>query len=140
MTQPVNVTLEGISLEADAPEETITSYGKGNFLPRDGKYYLSFQETGAEGPSSISHWFEISPDAVRTTTKGPIRSGFHYRLGQVTKGEYETPMGIHPYELYTQSIHISAEEDSLTVTLEYALTFPPEEPLHRRLRILAEMI
>lgn len=77
-----------------AKDRSQTSYETAaNFLEKDGKFYLFFDEENEDTGDITNCRFEISADALRIRRNGPIIIEQWHLRNQKTEGYIKTPLG-----------------------------------------------
>lgn len=119
MTKEVSITIEGTQMGAE--EDSVIITASGTYHMHSNKHYIQYEEQAEEGPGIIKNMIKIGPDQVEMTKKGDASSEMNFAINHKTEVIYRTPYGSLFFEARTSQIKVVEEENSIEVTMEYAL-------------------
>lgn len=75
---------------------------------------------------------------VRVRHSGDVRSELVFEAGAAHETPYETPYGVLPLRIFTESVENAWGDGGGELRFAYALTFPGQAPVRTRVRLLVE--
>lgn len=106
---------------------------KGRFLQKDGKYYISYEESEMTGFEDTVTTIKVTNDAVCMTRKGKYNSRMVFKKGEKYLCNYNTPFGAIPVGVNPIMLENSLGENGGKVNIEYILDIDNRDYLKNRL-------
>ncbi len=119
MTKEVSITIEGTQTGAEEVPILITA--SGTYHMHNNKHYIQYEEQAEDGQGCIKNMIKIGPEQIEMTKKGAASSEMTFDRNNKTEVIYRTPFGSLFFETLTSQIAMIVEENSIEVTMEYAL-------------------
>ena len=106
---------------------------KGRFLQKDGKYYISYEESEMTGFEDTITTIKVTGDAVCMTRKGKYNSRMVFKKGEKYLCSYNTPYGSIPVGVNPITLENNLGEDGGKFNIEYILDIDNRDYLKNRL-------
>lgn len=120
MAKDVLISVKGTQLMGEE-NDTIEIITSGTWYEKNGKQYLIYEEAIGDTEELTHNTVKISPDKVEVKKKGLVESQMTFECGKKTMANYLTPVGLIVLGLTTSAMEVSAEENSLRLSITYSL-------------------
>lgn len=121
MTKDVLITISGLQLLGDGEQEPVEVISGGDYFYKNDKHYILYEEV-MEGFQGITkNMIKIKEDSLSITKKGVSNVEMVFEKNKKNITCYETPLGALMVGITANSIVITESEDSIHVSIEYAL-------------------
>ena len=118
----VLIRLKGTqNYERQAPD-TIELTTEGNLRREENRLILSYKESALTGLEGTVTSFELENDCVVLRRTGTVSSKMEFRVGEVNKSLYETPMGALLVTVCATKVENNLSDDGGNLTVAYAIT------------------
>lgn len=126
MTENVLVTIKGLQFSS-GDEQAIEIINLGKFSEINGKLYVKYDEM-LEGENRLtSNLIKIGENSVEITKKGPVTAHLLFNANEKTMTYYDTPFGSLYMGIFSRSLEIDKNEDSIRISIDYSLEVNYEE-------------
>lgn len=122
MTRDVMIRLEGEQQYDNQSPDVIELTTEGTLAREGGKLILRYEETALTGLSGTTTTFELAGDCVTLRRTGTANSVMEFRVGEVHKSLYETPMGALLITVCATKIENHLDETGGNLTVRYDIT------------------
>ena len=119
----VIITVEGIQVQADAPEDNVQLITEGEYTCSDGCGHFTYEETEITGMEGTSTSFDFTPDEVIISREGTVRNRMVFVQGKKNVFLYETPYGAMTMGIDTHSITSTLGPTGGQLDIDYTLSF-----------------
>lgn len=119
----VIITVEGIQVLADAPEDNVQLITEGEYTYQDGCGHFTYEETEITGMEGTSTSFDFTPDEVIISREGTVRNRMVFVQGKKNVFLYETPYGAMTMGIDTHSITSTLGPTGGQLDIDYTLSF-----------------
>jgi len=123
MTKDVLVSVKGLQYQV-SPDEAMEMIASGEYYFRNDKHYVLYEEImeDNDGDNGISkNTLKVSENIVELIKKGGSDVHMVFEKDKKNLTYYNTPFGSLLIGIFTTSIEVKEETDSLQVKLEYDL-------------------
>ena len=111
---------------------------KGRFLQKDGKHYISYEESEMTGFEDTVTTIKVTGDVVCMTRKGKYNSRMVFKKGEKYLCNYNTPYGAIPVGVNPIMLENKLGENGGKVNIEYILDIDNRDYLKNRLDLTVE--
>ena len=119
----VIITVEGIQVLADAPEDNVQLITEGEYTCQDGCGHFTYEETEITGMEGTSTSFDFTPEEVIISREGTVRNRMVFVQGKKNVFLYETPYGAMTMGIDTHSISSTLGPNGGQLDIDYTLSF-----------------
>ena len=119
----VIITVEGIQVLADAPEDNVQLITEGEYTYSDGCGHFTYEETEITGMEGTSTSFDFTPEEVIISREGTVRNRMVFVQGKKNVFLYETPYGAMTMGIDTHSITSTLGPTGGQLDIDYTLSF-----------------
>lgn len=118
MTKNVRICITGLHVSDE--EDKIEQIYSGNYYLKDGKHYIFYEEV-SDYDKKIKSSIKINNGVVSITKKGLYEYQIIFEELKSNVSYYSTPVGMLEVGIFTNSIEVSEEENTICVHIKYAL-------------------
>lgn len=118
MTKNVGICITGLHMSDE--EDRIEQVYSGNYYLKDGRHYIFYEEV-SDCDNNIKNSIKINNGVVSITKKGLYEYQIIFEELKSNVSYYSTPVGRLEVEIFTNSIEVREEENTIGVHIEYAL-------------------
>ncbi|MDE5779989.1 MAG: DUF1934 domain-containing protein [Lachnospiraceae bacterium] len=118
MTKNVRICISGLHVSDE--EDSIEQIYSGNYYLKDGKHYIFYEEV-SDNDKKIKSSIKINNGVISITKKGIYEYQIIFEELKSNVSYYSTPVGMLEVEIFTNSMKVREEEDTISVHIKYAL-------------------
>lgn len=119
----VIITVKGIQVTVDAPEDNMELITEGEYSFDDGIGWFVYEETQITGMEGTTTRFDFSPNEVVITREGTVTSRMVFVQGKKNVFLYETPYGAMTMGIDTHSIVSGLGANGGELEIDYTLSY-----------------
>lgn len=122
MAQKVTLTFRGVqSNRIEEGSEQIETVSQGDYYKKNGKHYVIFEESVEGIDEKVKSKLKFDADTVEVSRSGPMNSHMVFQENKKNLTGYNTPFGQILMGIDTKKIQIIAQENRITVDVDYSL-------------------
>ena len=122
MKNDVILSITGLHInELLTDEEGIEVISPGKYYNKNGKHYVLFDEVIPETKEVVNNRLKIEPNKVEISKGGGLNTKLTFEKDRISVSQYHTPYGDITIGTTTRQLNISEEEETIKVTIAYAL-------------------
>lgn len=123
MTKDVLISIRGLQFAGPTEEhrDSVEVIVGGQYHLKDGKHYLTYEETMEGLPEKTRTMIKIAKDRVELTKKGGIAVAMTFVEGEKNISNYRTPFGNLVIGIDTAKICFEEEEERMQLNILYHL-------------------
>ncbi len=121
MTKNVIVSISGLQFSEENESEPIEVITTGDYYKKNGKHYIVYDEIMEGFAGSTKNMIKLQEDCLDITKKGVSNVHMLFEKNKKNVTYYYTPYGSLLIGIDAKSIHMTEEEHSIQVTVDYAL-------------------
>ncbi len=136
MTKDVLIRIKGMqmSLENKSQEE-IETIAPAQYYEKNGSHYVLFEDIQEGETETTKNILKFKDDYVELTKKGYINTQMVFETQKRNLSSYATPFGNLMIGLDTNKVDIKEDEDSIDLTVDYAMDINAEHLADCRIEI-----
>lgn len=121
MTEEVLLSIKGMQIIEQSEEEPVEVVTRANYLQKDGKHYIRYEEMMEGSQGSISNLIKIQENGMEVTKKGLTNVHMVFEQNKKNMTYYDTPFGNLLVGISATNIDVKTEADCIDVKVDYAL-------------------
>lgn len=134
MKKKVYVSILG-STTVDGDCDNTEFVTEGEYVQRNGKYFLKYQEQIDSDLGECSTVIKMNDDVVVMSRSGSANTQMIFEKGKRHMSHYETPLGSFTIGVSTDSLVVDVDENGGSVKVNYVLDINSSAQIHNKLHI-----
>ncbi|MDO4307685.1 MAG: DUF1934 domain-containing protein [Eubacteriales bacterium] len=139
MDKDVLIHVRGLQMmDTEEGQEPIEIVVPGQYYFRNGSHYLRYEEIIDESSVPTVNYIKMSPQGVEVRKKGLVNVHMVFEQGKKNMTYYTTPFGTIQMGIATTGLELNENNDSINMTVDYALDMNEEHVADCYLTIQAQ--
>lgn len=139
MERNVQVNIKGLHNNED-DSTSVGTISDGKYYLRNGKHYISYEETDAESGQKSNSIIKIYDENVELIRRGNAATHLYFGKGKVHKTSLQTIMGLLFIEIDTEKVELDFSETGIKAVVEYSILMDGERVSNSKVEISVKYV